>query len=88
MCPRFLEIADSLGGFQVQEDIIASLRLQDAVTLVSSFDRPNIMYTVRYLTSQAADPVPTVVTTLRRARDEHPGMADVQTASCQDFQQA
>eukprot|EP00891_Asterochloris_glomerata_P002351 jgi/Astpho2/2351/gw1.00044.127.1_t len=57
---------------KVQEDVIASLGLQDALMLVSSFNRPNIMYKVRYLTSQAADPVPAVqwpcciIYTLRR----------------------
>lgn len=90
-CKTQLFVLDSLrwqSGFQVQEDVIASLGLQDALMLVSSFNRPNIMYKVRYLTSQAADPVPAVVTTLRRARDQHPGMADMQTASHRGSQQA
>jgi hypothetical protein len=39
-------------GEQVRKDIINDLRLRSPKVLVSSFNRPNIHYTVRYVTEE------------------------------------
>ncbi len=39
---------------QVKEDVIESLHLRDPLVLISSFDRPNIHYSVSYYAADAS----------------------------------
>lgn len=56
---------------QVQEDIVKSLQLRNPLCLVSSFDRPNIHFSVRLL-KDADDPVPLIAKALDAGRGEPP----------------
>ena len=44
--PSYLEIADFLAKLRVKQDITASLHLQNPVTVVTGFDRPNLFFRV------------------------------------------
>lgn len=57
---------------QVQEDILKQLRLSNPVKLVSSFNRPNIHYSVRILTQAQSEPLPQIVALLKEGRKAHP----------------
>lgn len=53
---------------QVQDDIIKQLRIPHAVKLVSSFNRPNIHYSVRFVTDAQPEPLPHIVALLKEGR--------------------
>lgn len=56
---------------QVQDDIVASLRLRNPLRLVSSFDRPNIDFSVRFLKTLES-PLPIIAKELTRDGAEAP----------------
>ena len=52
----------------MQDDIIKQLRIPNAVKLVSSFNRPNIHYSVRFVTDAQPEPLPGIVALLKEGR--------------------
>ncbi len=57
---------------QVQDDIIKQLRMRNAVKLVSSFNRPNIHYSVKVVTEAQSEPMPHIVALLKEGRRADP----------------
>lgn len=53
---------------QVQDDIMKQLRIPSAVKLVSSFNRPNIHYSVRMVTEEQSEPLLHIVALLKEGR--------------------
>lgn len=53
---------------QVQDDILKQLRIPHAVKLVSSFNRPNIHYSVKFVTDAQPEPLPHIVALLKEGR--------------------
>lgn len=60
---------------QVQDDIMKQLRIPSAVKLVSSFNRPNIHYSVRMVTEEQSEPLPHIVALLKEGRRADAGGA-------------
>ncbi|KAA6420895.1 MAG: ATP-dependent DNA helicase Q-like 3-like [Trebouxia sp. A1-2] len=57
---------------QVQDDIMKQLKIPSAVKLVSSFNRPNIHYSVKVVTEAQSDPLPHIVALLKEGRRAEP----------------
>ena len=53
---------------QVQDDIIKQLRIPHAVKLVSSFNRANIHYSVKFVTDAQPEPMPHIVSLLKEGK--------------------
>ena len=52
----------------MQLDITKQLRIPQAVKLISSFNRPNIHYSVRFITDAHPEPLPHIVALLKEGR--------------------
>lgn len=52
----------------MQNDIVKQLRMHNAVKLVSSFNRPNIHYSVKVVTEAQPEPMPHIVALLKEGR--------------------
>lgn len=57
---------------QVQDDIMKQLKIPSAVKLVSSFNRPNIHYSVKVITEAQSEPLPQIVALLKEGRRAEP----------------
>ncbi|KAL0036435.1 hypothetical protein WJX77_007708 [Trebouxia sp. C0004] len=57
---------------QVQDDIMKQLKIPSAVKLVSSFNRPNIHYSVKVVTETQSEPLPHIVALLQEGRRAEP----------------
>ena len=81
--PRFpaghlLLIALCLANLQVRQDIISSLKLSQPAVLTSSFNRPNIHYTILLLDVQQPEPQAAAAHSTAAAESVgRPGMDDV-----------
>ena len=61
-----------LHAMQVQDDIMEQLKIPSAVKLVSSFNRPNIHYSVKVITEAQSEPLPQIVALLKEGRRAEP----------------
>ncbi|CDZ97553.1 type dna helicase rqh1 [Phaffia rhodozyma] len=65
-------------NFQVRDDIIRSLRLENCVTITSSFNRANLIYEVRPKTKKVTEEIATFI------REQHAGSSGIVYASSRD----
>ncbi len=65
-------MAEDGNAMQVQDDIMKQLRVPSAVKLVSSFNRPNIHYSVKVVTEAQSEPLPHIVALLKEGRRAEP----------------
>ncbi|PNH05408.1 ATP-dependent DNA helicase Q-like 3 [Tetrabaena socialis] len=68
---------------QVQEDICRQLRLSDPIRLLSSFNRPNISYTVRYLDAEEVEEAVALVQLMSQRRTAAGGVVPCSIVYCQ-----